>query len=65
MTLNRRHVLSGAASLISLAILPGQTFCPRLGDHRSFQDGHLWMLSRLDRASEGRGLCRHCAGVGI
>jgi hypothetical protein len=30
MTLNRRHVLSGAASLISLGILPGQTFAQEL-----------------------------------
>lgn len=30
MTLNRRHVLSGAASLISLGILPGQAFAQDL-----------------------------------
>ena len=30
MTLNRRHVLSGAASLISLGILAGQTFAQEL-----------------------------------
>lgn len=30
MTLNRRHVLSGAASLISLGILPDQTFAQDL-----------------------------------
>jgi len=30
MTLNRRYVLSGAASLISLGILPGQTFAQEL-----------------------------------
>jgi hypothetical protein len=30
MTLNRRHVLCGAASLISLGILPGQTFAEEL-----------------------------------
>lgn len=30
MTLNRRHVLSGAASLISLGILPDQTFAQEL-----------------------------------
>jgi hypothetical protein len=30
MTLNRRHVLSGAASLISISILPGQSFAQDL-----------------------------------
>lgn len=30
MTLTRRHILSGAASLISLGILPDQTFAQDL-----------------------------------
>jgi hypothetical protein len=53
MTLNRRYVLSGAASLISLGILPGQTFAQDLGTVEVFKTAtcgccHDWIAHLQD-----------------
>lgn len=53
MTLTRRHVLSGAASLISLGILPDQTFAQHLETIKVFKTAtcgccHDWIAHLKD-----------------